>query len=269
MSDNATQNQTRLTQIGFISAIREEIAPLVHEWKTRDVVVDGYRFRIFEKRDGETGTALVCSGIGAEHGRRATEVLIREVHPTKIISVGYAGALVPTLKVADVIEPRVVVNTVDGSRTDTGAGQGTLVSSPVVADRHEKRRLADAYDAVVVDMEGASAAIAAQAHGIEFAALKAISDPVDFAMPPVQKFVSTRGQFRFVAFTLHVMVRPWLWWRTVTLALNSAKASRALCRAITEYLRREGAQAVKMERTEDAVGQSRFLAHPRRAGGSE
>jgi adenosylhomocysteine nucleosidase len=227
--------------IGFIAAIREEIALLVRGWKSRDVVADGYRFRIYETRDGATGLALVCSGIGAEHGRRATEVLIQEAHPTKIISVGYAGALVPTLKVADIVEPRVVVNALDGSRTDVRAGHGTLVSSPVVADRGEKRRLAESYGALAVDMEGASVAMAAQTHGIEYAALKAISDPLDFAMPPVQRFVSTLGRFRFVAFAMHVMLRPWLWWRTIALARNSAIASRALCSAVGEYLKREHA----------------------------
>lgn len=240
MSDSATTNRTRHTQIGFIAAIREEIAPLVRGWNAREVVLDGYRFRIFEKREGETGLALVCSGIGAEHGRRATEVLIQEVHPTKIISVGFAGALVPALKVADIVEPRLVVNGQDGSRTDVGSGQGTLVSSPVVADRNDKQRLARAYSAIAVDMEGASAALGAQAHEIEFAALKAISDPLEFAMPPVQKFVSTKGQFRFVSFAVHVLLRPWLWWRTIALARNSAKASHALCAAIESYLMEGG-----------------------------
>lgn len=248
MSDSATTNRAQNAQIGFIAAIREEIAPLVRGWKSREVVADGYRFRVFETQDEGTVLALVCSGIGAEHGRRATEVLIQEAHPTKIISVGYAGALIATLKVADIVEPRVVVNAMDGSRTDVGSGQGTLVSSPVVADRGEKKRLAESYGAVAVDMEGASAALAAQTHGIEYAALKAISDPLDFVMPPVQRFVSVKGQFRFSAFAVHVMLRPWLWSRTIALARNSAIASRALCAAIGEYLKRERVRG-EMKRT--------------------
>ena len=253
MSKGAATNRARHSQIGFIAAIREEIAPLVRGWEMREIVANGGRFRIFQGRDGETDVALICSGIGAEHGRRATEALIQEVHPSKIVSVGYAGALVPTLRVADVVEPRVVVNASDGSRTDTGSGEGTLVSSPVVANRDEKCRLAEAYGAIAVDMEGASAALSAHAHGIEFAALKAISDPLEFAMPPVQEFVSTRGQFRFVAFALHVMVRPWLWWRTIALARSSARASRALCAAIGEYLKRESAVGQKREMSDAAI----------------
>jgi adenosylhomocysteine nucleosidase len=243
MPDGGVGDRKRHAQIGFIAALKQEVAPLIHGWKKREIIADGHRFSFFENKDGEMGTALICSGIGAEHARRATEALIQEVQPKKIISVGYAGALVSGLNVADIVEPRVVVNAADGSRTDTGLGQGTLVSSTAVADRDEKGRLAVAYDAVAVDMEGASAALGAQAHGIEFAALKAISDPVDLAMPPVQKFVSASGQFRFVAFATHVMLRPWLWPRTIALARNSARASRALCAAIASYLERESVSA--------------------------
>jgi adenosylhomocysteine nucleosidase len=258
------RGQGQGTRIGLVAAIKEEIAPFVRGWTAREIVTDGHRYRFFEKQDSEMRMGLVCSGIGAEHGRRATEALIQESRPSKIISVGYAGALGSTLKVADIVEPRTVVNSADGSRIDTGSGQGILISSMVVADRDAKHRLADTYGAIAVDMEGASAAAAAQAHGIEFVALKAISDPLDFAMPPVQKFVSARGQFRYAAFALHVMVRPWMWWRTIALARNSAKASQALCRAIEEYLSREGTRA-SIQAKESEIVQVGFLAHPRRA----
>ena len=56
-----------------------------------------------------------------------------------------------------------------------------------------RQRLAQAYAADAVDMEAAAVAQAAQAHGIEFGALKAISDmPRILRMPPVEKFVSAR-----------------------------------------------------------------------------
>jgi len=134
------------------------------------------------------------------------------------------------------VEPRVVVNAGDGSRADTGDGHGVLLSCAEVADCDQKRRLRSAYGAIAVDMEGASVAQAAQAHGIEFAALKSISDTADFAMPPVQRFVGTDGRFRKLAFGVHVAVRPWLWWRTIALARNSARASRTLCAAIESRL---------------------------------
>jgi hypothetical protein len=133
----------------------------------------------------------------------------------------------------------VVVNSADGSRTDTGRGNGVVVSAQAVAGPEQKRRLASAYRAIAVDMEGASVAMGAQAHGIEFAALKSISDELDFAMPPINEFVSVEGRFRHTRFAAHVAVRPWLWGRTIALARNSSKASHALCRALKSYLGRE------------------------------
>ena len=132
-----------------------------------------------------------------------------------------------------------MVNALDGSRTDTGSGQGTLVSYGAVADKNQKARLARAYAADAVDMEAAAVAQAAQAHGIEFAALKSISDAVDFAMPPTERFITSAGEFRPVDFAVYVGLRPWHWKSTIALARNSAKASRALSASIREYCKRE------------------------------
>jgi adenosylhomocysteine/aminodeoxyfutalosine nucleosidase len=237
MSDMGPGEPQRRTRIALVSAIKEEIAPLVRGWKAREIQHDGRSYPFFESEAGRV--VAVCSGIGAEQGRRATEAVIQEVGPAMLISVGFAGALDSSLKVADIVEPRLVVNSADGSRTETGRGNGVVVSAPAVAGPEQKRRLASAYRAIAVDMEGASVAMGAQAHGIEFAALKSISDELDFAMPPINEFVSVEGKFRHARFAVYVAVRPWLWWRTIALARNSARASRALCRAIESYLMRD------------------------------
>lgn len=240
MSDISPLEPMRHARIALVSAIKEEIAPLVRGWKAGEVRHDGYSFPFFESGNGDAVTIVaICSGIGAEQGRRATEAVIQQTHPAKMISVGFAGALDSSLKVADIVEPRFVVNSADGSRTDTGRGNGTVVSALAVAGPDQKRRLASAYGAIAVDMEGASVAMGARAHGLQFAALKSISDEFDFAMPPINGFVSHQGHFRHARFALHVAMRPWLWGRTISLARNSARAARALCGAIERYLERE------------------------------
>ncbi|MGA9355476.1 MAG: hypothetical protein WBV46_17425 [Terriglobales bacterium] len=239
MSDVIRTEPARRAQIALVSAIKEEIAPLVRGWKASQIWHDGRSYPFFDNGDDKAGRVVaVCSGIGAEHGRRATEAVIQQARPAKMLSVGFAGALDASLKVADIVEPRVVVNGADGSRTDTGCGSGTVVSALSVAGPEQKRRLASSYGAIAVDMEGASVAMGAQAHGLEFAALKAISDEFDFAMPPVNEFVSVGGQFRHARFAMHVAMRPWFWGRTIALARNSARAARALCGAIESYLER-------------------------------
>jgi adenosylhomocysteine nucleosidase len=224
-----------MSRLVIVAAMEREVRPLIRGWKVREIEHDGRRYRLFESGDA----SLICGGIGAEAARRATEAVIRETQPLRVLSVGFAGALDMTMKFADVLEPELVVNAADSARMETGSGAGTLVSYAAVSDPHQKHRLANAYGAVAVDMEAAAVAQGAQARGIEFAALKAISDAADFQMPPVEKFISGNGQFHPARFALHVALRPWLWGRTIALARNSAKASRSLCAAIESYMQRD------------------------------
>src|ERR1035437_9508041 len=161
-----------MSRIAIIAAMEREVRPLIRRWKVRTMEHGGRRYRLFE--DGEA--VLVCGGIGAEGARRATEAVIREVSPVRVISVGFAGALDGALQVGHVLEPRMVINAADGARTEVGSGEGILVSSATVADKAQKILLGKAYGAIAVDMEAAAVAQGAQARGVEFAALKARSE---------------------------------------------------------------------------------------------
>ena len=234
-----------MCRLAIVAAMEREVALLIRGWKVREIEHGGRRYRLFYSGDPEKGgpengdAVLICGGIGADAARRATEAVILEVRPARVLSVGFAGALDSTMKVADILQPRVVLNAADGARTETGSGQGTLVSYAAVADREQKQKLAKAYAAVAVDMESAAVAQGAQARDVEFGALKAISDTADFSMPPMERFISSNGRFRSARFAVHVALRPWLWRRTIVLARNSARASRTLCAAIEVYCKRQ------------------------------
>ena len=103
-------------------------------------------------------------------------------------------------------------------------------------------------------MEAAAVARVGEIHGLEFGAIKAISDTADFRMPPVDRFVASDGGFREARFALHIAVRPWLWGRTMALARNSARASETLCAAIQQYLEREKSANPRNSRVMDAKG---------------
>ncbi len=225
-----------MPKIAIIAAMEREVRPLIRSWKVRMIEQGGRRYRLFENG----AAALVCGGIGAEAARRATEAMIREVNPARVISVGFAGALDGSLHVGQVLEPRTVINAADGARTDVGSGEGILVSSATVAGKEQKGRLRKAYGATAVDMEAAAVAQGAEARGVEFGALKAISDAADFSLPALERFVAGDGKFRSFMFARHVALRPWLWRTTIALARNSSKASRGLCSAIAIYLERPG-----------------------------
>ena len=245
---------TDMSRIAIVAAMERELRPLVRNWKSRTIEQGGRKFRIFEKRCEKGEVAVVCGGIGAEAARRATQAVIQEMNPGRVLSVGFAGALDASLQVGDVLEPRTVINAADGARTDTGAGAGVLVSSGSMAGREHKPSLARAYSAAAVDMEAAAVAQGAQAEGVEFGALKAISDAADFSLPVMDGFVAGDGTFRSLKFASYVAVRPWLWGTTIALARNSARASRALCEALERYLDHGGDSDTPRQR--NAPGES-------------
>jgi len=222
-------------RVAIIAAMEREVKPLIRNWQVRTIEHDGRPYRLFE--NGEA--ALICGGIGAEAARHATEAVIQDVGPEQVVSVGFAGALDGSLKVGQVVEPSIVINAADGARTEVGSGAGTLVSTKAVADKDQKSRLAKAYGATAVDMEAAAVAQGAQARGVGFGAIKAISDAADFSLPSMDRFVAADGTFQSVRFACHAALRPWLWGSTMALARNSARASQALCEALAEYLARE------------------------------
>jgi adenosylhomocysteine nucleosidase len=214
-----------MPKVAIVAALEREVLPLVRNWRNTEREHSGRSFRFFE--NGEI--VVVCGGIGAEAARRATEAAIALYAPALIYSVGFAGALGPGLKIGEIVVPRRVVNAGDGSSVDIETGEGVLVSFGSVASPEQKAKLGASFGAQAVDMEAAAVAQAAQARGVRFAAVKAISDQSHFALPAMDNFIAPGGRFRTWKFTLFVLVRPWLYKSVVKLARNSNQASHALC----------------------------------------
>jgi adenosylhomocysteine nucleosidase len=215
-------------KLAIVAALEREVRPLVKSWRSREQEHAGRKFRFYESGQA----VLTCGGIGEEPARRAAEAIIALYQPALIYSAGFAGALDPKLYVGDVIVPRRVVKASDGSSIDTGQGEGILVSFASVASSEQKAKLADSYGAQAVDMEAAAVARAAEARGVPFAAVKAISDESDFPLPAMDRFISADGHFSAAKFAWFAAIRPWMWGTTMRLARNSRRASQALCRWI-------------------------------------
>ncbi len=212
-------------RVAIVAALEREVRGLTKNWRITERQHEGRSFQFF----GHGNAVLVCGGIGAQAARRAAEATISLYSPSVIYSVGFAGALEARLKVGDVVEPALVVNASDGSRTALPGGNGILVSFSSVASPEQKAKLRESFGAQLVDMEAAAVAQAAQARGVEFAAVKAISDEFDFALPAMERFVDLGGQFQQLRFALFAALRPWLWPKLLQLAGNSNRAASALC----------------------------------------
>jgi adenosylhomocysteine nucleosidase len=134
-----------------------------------------------------------------------------------------------------VVTPNVIVDAADGAEyrcavgSDGVVGGGVLVSASGIAGVEGKQKLVERFHGLVVDMEAAGVARAAQAAGTGFRCVKAISDEADFVMPPLARFVDAAGTFQSRKFALWAAVRPWQWARTLKLGRNTRKAVKALC----------------------------------------
>ena len=217
------------TKIAIVAALEREVWPLVKDWSSVSRREYGGRwFKFFEK----DRLVLVCGGMGPEAARRAAEAIISLYQPELVISTGFAGGLDPALQAGHTLTPRHVIDACDGSRTDSGTGEGVLVSFETIADVEQKARLAKAYGAQAVDMEAAAVARAAEAHGVRFLACKVISDANDSLMPPIGRFIGEGGRFQAFKFVSYVAFRPWLWGRVQQLARHSVIAAGKLCDAL-------------------------------------
>jgi adenosylhomocysteine nucleosidase len=115
-----------------------------------------------------------------------------------------------------------------------------LVTSPVVSDEAEKRRLAGAYGAGLVDMEAAAVARLAAMRGIPFYCVKGVSDGFNDKLPDFNRFISATGQFRLTRFILFVLLRPWHWPALVRMGENSRRAAIGLADSLLDILDERG-----------------------------
>lgn len=263
-----------LRRVAIIAAMPGELLHLARGWKHEKRHGGVHLWRTTQE-DAEWVAA--CAGAGQVAATRAFAEVEKDGPPSAAISTGWAGALtaefVPgrVYSVAGVIDARtgerfeaeesVLAN--EGlpqkptswrsparGRAET-AGKGPdseacqpkpwVVTSPIVAGVEEKRRLAAAYAAGLVDMEAAAVARLAAMRRIPFYCIKAVSDGHRARLPDFNRFLTEEGQFQLARFVFFSILRPWYWPELIRMSENSSKASQALRDSLLENLRRPGA----------------------------
>jgi len=214
--------------VAVIAAMPVELAPMIGRLQAQQVNgVDLYEL---------PNAVIAVGGIGEKFARRAAEVAIECAQPRQLISAGMVGAISPRLKVGDVGRIRDVVDVATGERYSAGDGEWVLVTSQDVSDASGKQQLRAKHGGDVVDMEGAAVAQVAKERGLEFVALKSISDDAAFEMPPMNRFIDKNGRFATPRFLMYVALHP-KWWSTLgKLKHNSELATKNLCSALEHLL---------------------------------
>jgi adenosylhomocysteine nucleosidase len=218
-----------VSRVAIIAAMEREMLPLVQDWSRVPLVRADGNFPCFES--GEV--VAIAGGIGCKRAEQAARAAVEKYRPETLISAGLAGALIRSLKVANIVLPSVIVDAASGAeyRCDGGddvVSGGVLVSTPEIAGSESKPALVERFHALVVDMEAAGVARVAREFGLKLRCVKVISDEFDFRMPPVVRFIDGKGDMQASRFALWVAIRPQYWAPTIQLARNSRRATRAL-----------------------------------------
>jgi farnesyl-diphosphate farnesyltransferase len=189
--------------IAIVTALREELAPLLRRARVERVVRLGRRRCHVGTLMGKP-VALMVGGHGIQRAEDSVAQLLQRFDVSLLIGVGIAGGIVPELRPGDVIVASEV----------RGPDGSTIVCHPLVAGRRaiirtiertagsaaEKRRLAES-GAQAIDTESSGWARAASKFGVPFAIVRAILDPVEEEIP---EFVTPDR----AAVVRHALVHP-------------------------------------------------------------
>ncbi len=197
----------------FIASDRREAEPWVSNWNdTRPLKLPVHWARAGEWRGREV--ICIANGVGAERAFAALEASRTPANNfSGIVSIGTCGALDPSLAIADIIVATAVT---DGCTTwpaldphGPPANSGLVHSSPHIARTAEEKRKLRRSGAIIVEMEAAGLARAAQELDVPFFCVRAVSDlagesfSIDF-----EKFLMQDGQFNVPGLAMHAIAHP-------------------------------------------------------------
>jgi nucleoside phosphorylase len=222
---------TNQVEFAFVSALEREVSSLVRSWRSTSVTVGNRQRRVYHFDNA----VLICAGTGVTPAYAAAKVLIEKFSPGMILSIGFAGACIPDLQPGAVLVPAEVVESDTGRGYPCAFGRGILATLHHVAGVGLKQCAAARFGALAVDMEAAGVAAAASESGLEFAAIKAISDGPEQDLGFLADFVTPEG-FATGRFVTHMALRPGLWPAVAALNRNSKLAAVALKGAVAECI---------------------------------
>jgi adenosylhomocysteine nucleosidase len=211
-----------IARIAIIAALPAELKPLVRKWKQAGE-------HVWLGSIGPHPAIAIAGGMGAAAANRAIDHVNSEFQPDVLVSYGWAGALTCAVKPGMACAISEVVDAQSGKRFETGNPSGMrLLTLNRVARAHEKRKLAETNQAVVVDMEAAAVARLARQQKSRFYCFKGISDGYTDRMPDFSRFISWEGNLKMREFLGYVAIRPWYWGSLARLGSQSRAAAEAL-----------------------------------------
>jgi adenosylhomocysteine nucleosidase len=171
-------------------------------------------FRHLRRPDDDIRT--VANGAGAHHAAFGIDNALRTFRPEAIVSMGFCGALDPSLAIGD-----IVVGTTVFAGDRAFPAEPPVTSAPhragpvrtadhVVGAAEEKKQLR-ATGAIAVEMEAAGVAQRAQKLGVPFFCIKSVTDLADETMAnDFNVVLRPDGRFDTMKVLLLSFRHPWV-----------------------------------------------------------
>ena len=193
--------------------------------------------------------AVVHTGVGEKTCRPTIEKFLQRERVDYLVSAGFAGALDPELRVADLViaenySAAALLKSTSLHLGETGVYLTNIVTvSSVVSSPEARAELARSSGAAAVDMETGLIAAACAAHVVPMIALRAISDTIaePFPAPPHVLFDLERQRTNFTWLALYLVTHPSSIGRLRAFARRIATAREALTSALATIVRSDPA----------------------------
>jgi nucleoside phosphorylase len=188
----------------MIAAALEEELDIARTLCPDSTRVSADKIKIWQGVRNDRPLYFLKAGVGPRKSAAVLEEALKLVHPSRILLIGYAGALDPELKLGALIAIRKayafslesvnpsweriqidgefeltgweeLLHSAQAAGIDARAGE-TLTSSYVLGDPVHKRLLHDKFHAGIVDMETAALARIARSGDVPFSCIRVVSD---------------------------------------------------------------------------------------------
>jgi nucleoside phosphorylase len=180
--------------------------------RTFDAAIDCAR----EAQLGDHEIRLAAHGAGAHHAITALDAALANFRPDAIASIGFCGAIDPTLAIADIVVGTSILVR-DGvlcpQALDSGRPhhRGPVSSIDRVAASAAEKRQLRATGAIAVEMEASGVAARAQTLGLPFFCIKTVTDLAEENMAnDFNAALRSDGHFDTIKILRSSLFHPWV-----------------------------------------------------------
>ncbi|MGZ0172600.1 MAG: phosphorylase family protein [Planctomycetales bacterium] len=234
----SSESDSTQADIGIVSALPIELGQFmdrcerVKHYKGEDLTFRGGRY------DG-IRVVVAESGMGYARARKASLALIDAHKPKWILSSGFSGALIPTMKIGQIVMANEIVDQHGQQQTinlslESDIENGLYVGRLLTADEmvrtvEHKQQLHENFEALAVDMESLAVAQVAAETKTGFMAVRVISDDMSADLPPeVLSIIGDTGAVRVGAALTSLFKRPESLKDMLHLRTNAQAAAKSL-----------------------------------------